>query len=252
MPTLMPVSFGNAAATRFAPRHLHAADDVELALRKRCDAPRDASQCDDDALHALLRTLVRVSTRLARDHSAALLRASAVPHNVARKRRVSVGCTGRSAPFGFFGTSLAPCPPQERDNKRGRAHGDSFASKSTGNFPGHRGNRRAAFFSDCGGGSLPLRGRRSCRVFRSAQCAGKGTTLKIAAEVSVSASARAVETRTGDEAKRIVAGMTSLQVLRIEGMSAERTRKKNSQGIREAWIYCRDDMYVDIELQVSP
>lgn len=73
--------------------------------------------------------------------------------------------------------------------------------------------------------------------------------MKIAAEVSVSASARAVETRAGDAANRIVAGMTSLQVLRIEGMPAERTREKNSQGIREAWIYCRDDVYVDVELQ---
>jgi len=43
--------------------------------------------------------------------------------------------------------------------------------------------------------------------------------------------------------------MTSLQVLRIEGMPAERTREKISQGIREAWIYCRDDVYVHVKLQ---
>lgn len=86
-------------------------------------------------------------------------------------------------------------------------------------------------------------------VYSDRPCAGKGTPLKIAAEATVSASATTVEARAGDEANRIVSGMTSLQVLRIEGMPVERTRKKNSQGIRETWTYCRDDVYVDVELQ---
>ena len=120
-------------------------------------------------------------------------------------------------------------------------------------------NRRATFPVIAGIAGLLFSSLAAAEVFRCEDggrvvysdrpCAGKGTTLKIAAEVSVSASARAVETRAGDAANRIVAGMTSLQVLRIEGMPAERTRKKNSQGIREAWTYCRDDVYVDVELQ---
>lgn len=120
-------------------------------------------------------------------------------------------------------------------------------------------NRRATFPVIAGIAALLFSSIAAAEVFRCEDggrvvysdrpCAGKGTTLKIAAEVSVSASARAVETRAGDAANRIVAGMTSLQVLRIEGMPAERTRKKNSQGIREAWTYCRDDVYVDVELQ---
>jgi hypothetical protein len=82
---------------------------------------------------------------------------------------------------------------------------------------------------------------------------------------SASASAQAKSSAGGDSAysagvtgagparfgNRIATGMTSVEVLRIEGMPVAKTSEKISQGVREVWTYCRDDGYTDVELKDS-